>query len=106
MTLFAQNLATLESVENYARMELYGAGAEPVAVIENAPHSKGSLQIYYHVSLKWGGVGPAAAKRALELFAEHTDDAKRHPGKHPNIDRLFEIIEKDEYYSVRCYPKS
>ncbi len=105
MTLFSQNLAALESVEAYARMELYGADSEPVAVIENAPSSQGSLQIYYHVSLKWGGIGPAAARRALELYAEHVEDAKQNPGKHPNIDRLFEIIEKDEYYSVRCYPR-
>ena len=34
-----------------------------------------------------------AAKQGLEVFAEHTVDARTHPGKHPNIDRLLAIAE-------------
>ncbi|MGA7179160.1 MAG: DUF2322 family protein [Thiobacillaceae bacterium] len=26
------------------------------------------------------------------MYAEHTEDAKLNPGKHPNIDRLLELI--------------
>jgi hypothetical protein len=31
----------------------------------------------------------------LTLFAEHTNDAEKNPGKHPNIDRLFKVIEEN-----------
>lgn len=103
MSQFEENLKTLPSIEQYARLELYANGVEPSGLIENGDGSRGSLRIYYHVSLKWGGIGPSAAKEALELYAEHADDARANPGKHPNIDRLFQVIENDEYYSVRCY---
>lgn len=103
MSTFEKNLQALPSIDHYARMELYSDGIQPAAVIENDEGNRGSLRIYYHVSLKWGGIGPAAAKEAIELYAEHADDARANPGKHPNIDRLFHVIENDEYYSVRCY---
>lgn len=104
MSRFEENLNALPSIDQYSRMELYADGVAPAAVIENKDGSRGSLRVYYHVSLKWGGIGPSAAKDALELYAEHTDDARANPGKHPNIDRLFQVIANDEYYSVRCYP--
>lgn len=97
--------SALESIAGYARLELFGAGAEPIAVIENKPDSAASLQIYYHVSLKWGGIGPAAAAFALELYGDLVEEAQQQPGKYPDIDRLYQIIQQDEYYSVRCYPQ-
>ncbi|MGA7801193.1 MAG: DUF2322 family protein [Gammaproteobacteria bacterium] len=105
MTSFAENLKTLPSVDKLERLELYGEGYEPVVIIENKPGQQGALAVYYKVAVDFGGVGPQAARRALELFAEHVDDAKTHPGRHPNIDRLFTIIERDDYYSVKAVPK-
>ena len=105
MPSFAENLAGLPSVDQYSRMELYGESLEPVAVIENLPGSQGSLRIYYQVSLKWGGIGPAAAREALALFGKYALESQHQPGTHPNIDRLYRIIENNEYYSVRCYPR-
>ena len=104
MTNFAENLEKLENVDAFGLMKLFGEDGEVAAVIENKPGSSGSFRVYYHVALKWGGVGPKAAEEALALFAEHTEDARAHPGKHPNIDRLLQSIEQDIYYSVRCYP--
>ncbi|MEG1452974.1 DUF2322 family protein [Brevundimonas sp.] len=34
-----------------------------------------------------------AAAHGLDVFAEHTADAKNRPGAHPNIDRLIEIVD-------------
>lgn len=102
---FEQNLASLPDTSRYARMELYADSVEPAAVIENSDGTRGSFRIYYAVSRKWGGIGPSAAKEALELYAEHADDARSNPGKHPNIDRLFGVIENDEYFSVRCFQR-
>ena len=104
MTNFAENLEKLENVDAFALMKLFGEDGDVEAVIENKPGSSGSFRVYYHVALKWGGIGPKAAEEALGLFAEHTEDARTHPGKHPNIDRLLQSIEQDIYYSVRCYP--
>ena len=104
MATFAENLEKLENVDAFGVMKLFGEDGDVAAVIENQPGSSGSFKVYYHVALKWGGIGPKAAQEALELFAEHTDDARAHPGNHPNIDRLFDSISNDVYYSVRCYP--
>jgi hypothetical protein len=35
------------------------------------------------------------------LYAEHTDDARANPGKHPNIDRLLALIESGARLSVK-----
>ena len=104
MPTFEENLATLPNVDAYAQMKLFGESGAAEALLENKPGSHGSFRVYYHVALKWGGIGPKAAIEALDLFAEHTDDARKNPGRHLNIDRLFEVIDKDIYYSVRCYP--
>ena len=103
---FEENLNALtQSTDTIAALELYGDGYEPAAVIENKPGSSGSVAVYYEVAVEFGGIGPKAAHKALELYAEHVEDAKAHPGKHPNIDRLFEIIDQDLYYSVKAIPK-
>lgn len=105
VTCFAENLKTLPSIEHLQRLELYGARYEPEAVIENKPGQQGALAVYYKVCVDFGGLGPEAARRALALFAEHVEDAKTHPGRHPNIDRLFLIIEDNAYYSAKAVPR-
>lgn len=107
MPSFKENLETLKQItDNIAALQFFGDGYEPEFVIENKEGTAGSLKVYYEVAVEFGGIGPKAAHKALELYAEHTEDAKANPGKHPNIDRLFEIIEKDLYYSVRAVPKA
>lgn len=106
MPSFAENLEALPKVDGLDRLELYAADSHtPHAIIENRPGQSGSLAVYYKVSVDFGGIGPSAAHQALTLYAEHVEDARSHPGKHPNIDRLFEIIETDRYYAVRAVPK-
>lgn len=106
MPSFAENLETLPSIDGLDRLELYAPDShDPTAVIENRPGQSGSLAVYYKVAVDFGGIGPSAAERALELYAEHVEDARAHPGKHPNIDRLFEVVDTDTYYSVRAIPK-
>jgi len=36
----------------------------------------------------------------LSLYAEHTADAEDNPGKHPNIDKLFNVIEDQDPLTV------
>lgn len=106
MSRFEDNLRSLkQSTEHIAALELYGDGYEPEAVIENRPGSSGSLRIYYEMAVEFGGIGPKAARKALELFAEKASEAEAQPGSHPNIDRLFRIIDQNIHYSVKAIPK-
>jgi len=101
---FAENLARLDSVDAYAKLELIDVAGNVVACIENKPGSQGSLKVYRHLAAKWGAIDPDAAAEGLQLYAEHTEDARQNPGKHPNIDRLFDIVASGFNYSVRLTP--
>lgn len=87
---FAENLAALPAAHHLLRIELRGPD-ERLETIENQPGSQGSLRVYQHLALSHGEIGPAAAAEGLMLYAEHSQDARLHPGKHPNIDRLLAI---------------
>lgn len=91
MTTFAENLKTLPGIENIAFLTLHGPDGAEVARIENRPGSQGSLAVYAHLAKVHGLIDNLAAFEGLVLYAEHTDDARSNPGKHPNIDRLLAI---------------
>jgi hypothetical protein len=95
MASFAEVLQTLASIDGLARLDLMNDAGQVVATIENRPGSQGSFRVYHHVAQPRGVIDAEAAHEALELFVEHTADARDHPGKHPNIDRLFEIVERN-----------
>lgn len=92
MTSFAVLLKGLPKVSHIESITLTDAAGNQVGVIENKPGQAGSLAVYNHLAQTCGAITPEAAARGLEIFAEHTEDARAHPGKHPNIDRLFEVL--------------
>jgi hypothetical protein len=98
---FADNLKTLPSIAHLAALELVDANGSVVASIENKPGKSGSLTVYAALAARFGKIDAAAAREGLDLFAEHTADARAHPGKHPNIDRLFDVIDSGRTLSVR-----
>ncbi|MDD5388160.1 MAG: DUF2322 family protein [Gallionellaceae bacterium] len=87
---FAENLAALPTVNNLSRLELVNGDAV-MAVIENRPGSAGSVRVYAWLAHRFGRIDREAAEEGLRLYAEHSEDARQYPGKHPNIDRLFAI---------------
>lgn len=91
---FADNLKTLPGISHLAALSLLDAADVVVATIENKPGQAGSLTVYNHLAQLYGAISPEAAKKGLELYAEHTEDACANPGKHPNIDRLIGLIER------------
>ena len=95
MSQFKANLDTFPAIDGIARLELLDSAGNIVGVIENKAGSQGSLRLYLHLSNLYGNITPEAAEKGLELYAEHTADAEENPGKHPNIDRLFEVVEKN-----------
>lgn len=88
---FAENLKTLPGVSHLLSISLLDAEGSVVATIENKPGQAGSLAVYNHLAQLYGAITAEAAKKGLELYAEHTADAETHHGKHPNIDRLLQL---------------
>jgi hypothetical protein len=100
MKKFSEILATLENSEHIQKIELAKADGANAGAIENKPGSQGSVKVYHHLFKKWGSINKDAAKDGLKIYAEHTVDAEENPGKHPNIDRLFEVIETGDTLNV------
>ena len=98
---FADNLKQLPGVSHLAALQLLVAAGEQIACIEHKAGQIGSLTLYNHLAQFYGAITPDAARKGLELYAEHTEDARANPGKHPNIDRLLEIVETGMVLTVK-----
>lgn len=104
MTNFAEILNALESADHLTKLELHAPDGNLTATIENKPGSQGSLKVYYHLFRKHGAITAEAAQEGLDLYAEHTADARANPGKHPNIDRLLLVIVQNSLLKVTLFP--
>ncbi len=100
MKKFSDFLAELETTDQIQKIELMNPAGEIVGLIENKPGSQGSVRVFNHLFKKWGSINKDAAKDGLRIYAEHTADAEENPGKHPNIDRLLNVIETGEVLTV------
>ena len=98
---FAETLKQLPKVSHLAGLNLLDADGAVVATIENKAGQAGSLAVYNHLAQIHGAISPEAARKGLELYGEHTEDARQHPGKHPNIDRLIGLMERGETLRVK-----
>ncbi|MBI4989902.1 MAG: DUF2322 family protein [Rhodocyclales bacterium] len=97
---FAENLKKMPGVAHLEAIRLLD-GEEVVAVIEHKPGQVGSLALYNHLAQTYGAITPEAARAGLELYAEHSEDARANPGKHPNIDRLLEMAQGERTLRVK-----
>lgn len=101
MSSFADKLRQLPTITHLCALELIDAAGQVAATIDNQPGKAGSVAVYNALAAKHGSINVAAALEGLQLFAEHTESARQHPGSHPNIDRLFEVIASGQGYTVR-----
>lgn len=101
MQKFSDVLLSLDDASHIERIELYNKDNSAAGVIENKPGSQGSLKVYAHLARMYGEISMDAAVEGLSLYAEHTADAENCPGKHPNIDRLLNILENEEPLAVK-----
>jgi len=101
---FSDNLKSLASVQHIARLDLMDSTGINAGSIENKPGQQGSLAVYHHLLVKHGAINASAAAEGLTLYAEHTEDARRNPGKHPNIDRLLRVAEAGGRLSGKISP--
>jgi hypothetical protein len=90
---FKDNLQSLPPIDGLARIDLTGSDGAVVDSIENQPGKQGSLAVYHYLKQAFGTLDAEAARHGLQVFAEHTPDARNRPGAHPNIDRLLAIAE-------------
>ena len=97
---FADTLKTLPEFAGDKLVLTDAAGAE-VATIANAPGTAGSFRVYAHLAQQYGAINAEAAAEGLAIFAEHTEDASRNPGRHPNIDRLVGLMVSGETLNAR-----
>lgn len=97
---FVERLAALPAADHVARLELTGPQGQAEA-IENKPGSAGSVRVYAYLAGKYGGIDAAAAREGVDIYAEHSADARLHPGKHPNIDRLLAVLDGGGAWQVQ-----
>jgi len=95
MQKFSDLLLTLDSADEVQRIELYDESGKLAGTIENKPGSQGSIKVYHHLYKMYGAITLDAAVEGLSLYAEHTEDAENCPGKHPNVDRLIQVLEEE-----------
>lgn len=96
---FKENLEVLPVAEG-ARLVLLDECGPEVGRITNGSGTAGSFQVYAYLAAKYGAINASAAQEGLGIYAEHTEDARQSPGKHPNIDRLFEVLASGKSFKV------
>jgi hypothetical protein len=101
MQKFSDVLLTLDNADDVQRIELYDENNKLVGTIENKPGSQGSIKVYNHLYKMYGAITLDAAVEGLALYAEHTEDAENCPGKHPNVDRLIEVLEEETPLTIK-----
>ena len=101
MQKFSDVLLTLDNAEDVKRIELFHPDGTSAGVIENRPGSQGSIKVYNHLYKMFGDITLDAAVEGLALYAEHTEDAENCPGKHPNVDRLLNVLEDEQPLSMK-----
>lgn len=97
---FKDILETLPSIEHLTGLDVLN-GEIVIHHIPAAPGKLGSLRLYNALAEKFNGkLDRTSAQQGIEWFAEHVEDAKLNPGKHPNIDLLFKVVSEELSYSL------
>lgn len=98
---FKDNLRQLPTIDGVQRIDLVDRTGAVAANIKNEPGKQGSIAVYQYLKLIFGILDAEAAEHGLAVFAEHTADARNHPGTHPNIDRLLAIAAGDAPLNIK-----
>ena len=98
---FKENLQLMPAIDGIQGIDFVDTDGTIVSSIENQPGKQGSLAVYHYLQKEFGELNSKAAEHGLVVFAEHTADAKNRPGAHPNIDRLFDVIEQNAVLAIQ-----
>jgi len=99
--LFQDILKQLPDVNHIKEIKILNQKSNQSAIILNQPGSSGSIKIYNQLFLIFGELNTEAAIEGLNLYCEHVKDAEDNRGKHPNIDRLLDIIKSKETFKIK-----
>lgn len=92
---FQEILETLPTIDHLTGLNVMD-GETIIHNISAIPGKLGSLRLYNALAEKFNGkLNRTSAQQGVEWFAEHIEDAKENPGKHPNIDLLFKVIDEN-----------
>ncbi|ANU81587.1 hypothetical protein BBH51_02375 [Aggregatibacter actinomycetemcomitans] len=98
---FNEILATLPAIDHLSGIHILHNGTL-VHEIPAIAGKLGSLRVYNALAVEFNGkLDRTSVQKGLQLFAEHTEDARQNPGKHPNIDLLLRVIEHDLTYQIK-----
>ncbi|WP_304670077.1 DUF2322 family protein [Neisseria polysaccharea] len=99
---FQDYLATFPSIDHLGGLDVQDADGKTVHHIPAVQGKLGSLKLYNALAERFGGkLGKEAAEQGLIWFAEHVADAHAHPGKHPNIDLLENVVQSGETWLLK-----
>jgi len=76
---FKQVLNVLPDIEQVKKINLYDQNDNLVDAIENMQGTQGSLKVYFYLYKNFKEINLSAAQKGLELFSEHTAEAKKTP---------------------------
>ena len=97
---FNEILATLPAIDGLTGLDVMN-GEQLVHHIPAIQGKLGSLRLYNALAAQFDGqLNAKAAQQGLQWFAEHVQDARVNPGKHPNIDLLFHVVDQDLSYQL------
>ena len=90
-----ENVAKLPSASGVKRISFGNKH-----VIEPMPGKMASVSIYSYLASKHGVINKEAAEEGLRLYDEVVADARSHPGSHPNIDLLLNVLSSGQELSI------
>lgn len=97
---FNEILNTLPTIDNLQGLNVKQSD-EVIHHIPAIAGKLGSLRLYNALAEKFNGkLDRTSAQQGVEWFAEHVTDAKANPGKHPNIDLLFKVIDENLVFAL------
>lgn len=98
---FQDYLAQMPSVHHLQGLEVQDEQGKVIHVIPAIEGKLGSLKLYYALTKQFSGcLNKESAQQGLIWFAEHVEDAKKFPNKHPNIDLLLCVEKNDLVYQL------
>lgn len=103
---FKDYLATFPSVDHLSGLNVLSQQGEVIHSIPAIEGKLGSLKLYNALLTQFNGVlDKKSAEQGIIWFAEHLEDAKNNPGKHPNIDLLLSIVENNQIFTLKVIEK-
>lgn len=103
---FKDFLATFPNIDHLSGLNVLNENGEVIHHIPAIEGKLGSLKLYNALAENFAGqLNVESANQGIEWFAEHVEDAKQNPGKHPNIDLLLAVVAQNYSYKLQAITK-